>query len=157
MFNETDQNMKNGQFIGTTEQKTDEKNRIIIPVKWRDHLGSVCYMCSAPEGCIFIYTPEQWSRVTNQVADHAHNMAERARQRQFYIGATDANVDKQGRVTLSPFLMKRVGIEKEIVVNGSGNRIEIWPKDRFYEGPCNPNRGEGGVLDEAEYPEDVNW
>ena len=154
---ETNENMINGQFIGTSEQKTDEKNRIIIPVKWRENLGPTCYLCSAPEGCIFVYTPEQWRRVTDQIADRAHNMAERARQRQFYIGATDANVDRQGRVTLPPILMKRVGIEKEIVVNGSGNRIEIWAKDRWYLGPANPSTGENDVFDEIQYPEDVNW
>ena len=157
MYNGMNNDLVNGQFIGTSEQRTDEKNRIIIPIKWREYLGTTCYLCSAPEGCVFIYTREQWIRVTDQIADKAHSMAERARQRQFYIGATEANVDKQGRVTLTPILMKRVGIEKEIVVNGSGNRIEIWAKDRWYSGPANPRTGEDNVLDEEQYPEDVNW
>lgn len=149
--------MFNGMFTGTSEQKTDDKNRIIVPVKMRDGLGPVCYLCYAPEGCIFIYTPEQWKRVTDQIAERAHNVAERAQQRQFFIGATDVNIDKQGRITLPPILMKRAGIKKEIVVNGSGNRIEIWAKDRWDLGPGNPRFGEGEMLDEALLPDEMNW
>ena len=149
--------MANGRFIGTSEQKTDEKNRIIIPVKWRDALGSDCYLCAAPEGCIFIYTVEQWIRVTDQLADYAHNTTERSKQRQFYYGASEAKVDKQGRVTLTSILMDRVGVDKEIVVNGCGNRIEIWAKDRWDAGPGSPLHSENGMIDEAEYPDDINW
>ncbi len=143
-------------FIGTSEQKTDDKNRLIIPIKWREALGSTCYLCAAPEGCLFIYTEEEWNRVASQIVQNSRNIEDRAKQRQFLYGATDANVDKQGRVTLTPILMKRAGIKKEIVVNGGCNRIEIWAQDRWDNAPGSPDVGEGSILDEDQFP-DMNW
>jgi MraZ protein len=43
-----------------------------------------------------------------------------------YSGASDEKPDKQGRVTIPPSLRSWAGLDRECVVIGAGNRIEIW-------------------------------
>ena len=52
-------------------------------------------------------------------------------QRFFFSGATEVEIDKQGRINIPNALIEHAFLDKECVVNGLSNRIEIWDKNRW--------------------------
>jgi MraZ protein len=55
----------------------------------------------------------------------------RAFVRYFFSGASECPLDRQGRILIPPSLREFAGLEKEVVVAGLANRIEIWSKGRW--------------------------
>ena len=91
-------------------------------------------MTKGLDGCLFVYSGEEWKlieekfREVSQFSKEARKFA-----RFFFAGAASCEVDKQGRVLLPAVLREFAGIEKEVVLAGVLNHIEIWSKDRWQE------------------------
>ena len=115
--------MLQGRFL----YNMDEKNRLVMPPKFRDVLENAT-MTIGLDQCIAIYPEKEW----NSFCDRLLNMdssQEEARQniRMFIGSAEDVEVDKQNRIKLPQALLMDVGIEKECMIVGVMNHIEIWP------------------------------
>ena len=91
-------------------------------------------MTKGLDGCLFVYSGEEWKiieakfREVSQFSKEARKFA-----RFFFAGAAACEIDKQGRVLLPAVLREFAGIEKEVVLAGVLNHIEIWSKDRWQE------------------------
>jgi MraZ protein len=57
----------------------------------------------------------------------------RALQRYFIASACEVQADSTGRIPLPASLRAHAGIEREAVIAGAGNRLEIWAADRWAE------------------------
>ena len=44
----------------------------------------------------------------------------------------DNEMDKQGRLLVPPALRSYAGLDKEVVVSGTGRHVEVWDKESFY-------------------------
>lgn len=121
-------------FMGEYNHTVDAKGRLIVPSKFRDQLGNEFVMTRGLDGCIFVYSSEEW-KITEAKFREAPQFSKKVRQleRFFITGAAVCEVDKQGRVLIPPHLREHAGIEKEIVSAGAVNRIEIWSKDRWQD------------------------
>lgn len=119
-------------FMGEYEHNLDAKGRLIIPAKFRDQIGDVVVLTRGMEGCIFGYSEEQWHKMESKL-DQLPLTKRNARSftRLFYSGAMESEFDKQGRVNLTNTLKKHAGLEKECVIVGVSDRIEIWDKARW--------------------------
>ena len=53
--------------------------------------------------------------------------------RSLYGGASDQPLDAQGRLPLPPALRSYAGLERDVVVCGAGDRVEIWDADTYYQ------------------------
>ena len=53
--------------------------------------------------------------------------AQRVR-RFFFSGASECEIDTQGRVVVPPVFREYAGLKKELVIIGNSNRAEIWDK-----------------------------
>ena len=121
-------------FMGEYNHTIDAKGRLIIPPKFREILGDAFVVTKGLDGCLFVYDNEEWKRFEEKLRSLPITNKE-ARQfvRFFLAGATEAEVDKQGRILIPNVLREFAEITKDVVLVGVGSRIEIWSRERFEE------------------------
>ena len=121
-------------FIGEYQHAIDNKNRIIIPTKFRDKLGSEFIVTKGLDGCLYIYTLSEWAIMEEKLKKLPLTSKDaRAFVRFFFSGANEVSIDKQGRALIPQNLCEYASIDKEIVSIGVSTRIEIWAKDKWDE------------------------
>ena len=116
-------------FMGTYQNNVDPKGRVSMPVKYREALGERFFVTKGFDSCIDIYTVEEWEKF----AERLHKLSVTKRDMRDFVrfifgNATEVELDKQGRILLPAMLRETVGIEKEVIVMGVGNKVEIWDK-----------------------------
>ena len=119
-------------FMGEYNHTIDAKGRLIIPSKFREILGDAFVVTKGLDGCLFVYDNEEWQRFEEKLRTLPITNKE-ARQfvRFFLAGATEAEVDKQGRILIPNVLREFAQLTKDVVLVGVGSRIEIWGRGRF--------------------------
>lgn len=121
-------------FIGEYEHALDNKNRIIIPSKFREELGSKFILTKGLDGCLYAYTMEEWSVLEDKLRKlPLTSKNARAFVRFFFSGANEMELDKQGRTLIPQSLLEYGEIKKEIVSIGVSNRLEIWSKEKWIQ------------------------
>ncbi len=128
-------------FYGEFEHSLDRKNRVIIPAKFREALKDSFiekfYITRGLDGCLFIFTEEEWNRQEQKFKTLSFTRPEaRKFNRMFFSGASEIVCDSQGRVLIPQYLRAFADIQNDVVIIGVSNRIEIWSKARwkdFYE------------------------
>ena len=119
-------------FIGQYRHNLDEKNRLIIPAKFRSMLGDNAVMTIGNDQCIAIYAQSEWNKLQEKLLTYNSNSSDARKQIRMIAGnATEANCDSQGRVILPQNLLEHSDIIKEIVLVGNLNHIEIWAKEKW--------------------------
>ena len=119
-------------FIGEYHHTIDEKGRIIIPSKFRESLGDNFIVTRGIENCLFIYSMENWAKITDKLNSlpFTHKDA-RTFNRFFMSGATDVELDKQGRINLPSPLISFANLVKDCVIIGTGDRLEVWSEESW--------------------------
>jgi MraZ protein len=119
-------------FMGEYQHSIDEKGRIIIPAKFRDALGSHFVVTRGLDQCLFVYATEEWTIMEQKLkALPLMKSDARAFTRFFFSGATECELDKQGRVNIPNTLVDHAKLAKDCVVIGVSNRVEIWSKETW--------------------------
>ena len=108
-------------LLGEFNHSIDEKGRLIIPAKLRDDLGDSFVICNGLEGCLFVYSQEELNKFVAELETLPR------------MSASEGSFDKQGRVLVPPSLRKAAGLEKDVVLVGVQDRIEIWDKALWEE------------------------
>lgn len=120
--------------MGQYSHNVDLKGRIIIPAKFREELGNVIVVTRGLDGCLSVYTQKQWQTIYEQLIKLPSTKKEsRMYVRTFMANAAECEFDQQGRILLPPALIQAALITKECIVIGSGDHIEIWSKQRWFE------------------------
>jgi len=121
-------------FIGEYNHGLDAKNRMIIPSKLREELGNKFILTKGLDGCLYAYPLNEWEILEEKLKSlPLTNKDARAFVRFFFSGATEIELDKQGRGLIPQNLLEYAKIEKEIVSIGVLTRVEIWSKDKWNE------------------------
>ena len=128
-------------FMGEYHHTIDEKGRIIIPSKFREVLGEKFIITRGIENCLFVYPMQAWEKITDKLEKLPFTKKD-ARQfiRFFLSGATTAEFDEQGRVNITSPLISYAKLEKECIIIGTGDRLEIWSEkdwNDFFESASN--------------------
>ena len=119
-------------FIGEYHHTIDEKGRIIIPAKFREELGKEFIITRGIENCLFVYSKENWAQITNKLNSLPFTKKDaRTFNRFFMSGATDVELDKQGRVNISKPLIDYANLLKDCVIIGTGDRLEVWSQESW--------------------------
>ncbi len=119
-------------FIGEYHHTIDEKGRIIIPVKFREELGYHFIVTRGIENCLFVYSLDNWAKITNKLNSLPFTQKDaRTFNRFFLSGATEVELDKQGRINLPTPLVQHANLLKDCVVIGTGDRMEIWSQESW--------------------------
>ena len=121
-------------FMGEYSHSIDTKGRLIIPAKFRELLGEEFVLTKGLDGCLSIYPMDEWNAFEEKLkALPLTNKNARTFSRFFVAGATVCELDKQGRILVPATLREFAGLEKDVVLTGSLNRIEIWSKAKWIE------------------------
>lgn len=119
-------------FMGEYRHSLDTKGRLIVPAKFRDGLGEAFVITRGLDNCLFVYPQEEWKALEEKVKKLPLAKSEaRAFVRFLFSGASECEVDKQGRISLPTLLRDYARIDKEVVVIGVSNRVEIWSKENW--------------------------
>lgn len=119
-------------LIGEYEHSLDAKGRVIMPAKLREDMGEKFILTKGLDGCLFGFSQNEWANFEEKLKTlPLTNKNARDFVRFFLSGATECEMDKQGRFLVASNLREYAGMDKEIVVIGVGNRIEIWNKEKW--------------------------
>ncbi len=119
-------------FMGEYNHTIDPKGRVIVPAKFREALGDRFVVTKGLDGCLFVYDMTEWAAFEEKLKTlPITNKDARAFVRFFLAGATDVEVDKQGRILLPSVLREFAGLTKDVVLIGVASRVEIWSKENW--------------------------
>jgi MraZ protein len=117
-------------FMGEYQHAIDSKGRLIVPVKFREDLGDNFVVTKGLDNCLFVYPMNEWKNLEAKLKALPFTKADaRAFVRFFFSGATECELDKQGRILLPVNLREYAQLEKDVVVIGVSSRVEIWSKE----------------------------
>jgi len=119
-------------FIGEYSHSVDTKGRVSVPAKFREELGERFILTKGLDNCLFIYSMDEWSILENKLKQlPLTNRDARAFVRFFFSGATECELDTQGRIRIPTNLREHAILEKDAVIIGVGTRIEIWSNEEW--------------------------
>ena len=119
-------------LIGEYEHSLDTKGRLIMPAKLREAIGDKFVVTKGLDGCLFAFSIEEWSNFEEKLKSlPLSNRNSREFTRFFLSGATECEIDKQGRFLIPTNLRETASLQKEVVIIGVGTRIEIWNKEKW--------------------------
>jgi MraZ protein len=122
-------------FRGHFEYALDAKNRLNVPARIRAAFSAGVVLAQAPEPCVTIWTPEEFERWTQSFLSGLNPLSpERRKLTRYFAGTSfDAELDSAGRVTLNPALIEHAGIDREVVIVGNLDHLEVWDRGRWAE------------------------
>lgn len=119
-------------LIGEYEHSLDVKGRLIMPAKLRQDIGEKFILTKGLDGCLFAFSQTEWNNFEEKLKSlplsdkNARNFV-----RFFLSGATECEIDKQGRFLIPNNLRTAANLEKDAIIIGVGTRIEIWNKETW--------------------------
>ena len=119
-------------LTGEFNHSIDSKGRLIIPSKLRDSLVEHFVITKGMDGCLFLYPENEWEAFEEKLRTLPLTNKKARDFKRFFLGsAVDGEIDKQGRVLLSSSLRTYAGLEKEVVLAGVLDKVEIWSKEAW--------------------------
>jgi MraZ protein len=122
-------------FAGKYNNAIDVKGRCIVPAKFRNELGSSCYLVKGFDNDLYLYPCAYWDKYTDE---HFENRPDEDGDAMdiklmFYANTLPCEIDKQGRINIPQDFLDYAGVTRDMVNIGFKNRIQIWAKERFDE------------------------
>lgn len=119
-------------FIGEYQHSIDKKGRLIIPAKFREDLGDSFILTKGLDNCLFVYPKSEWKVLEEKLKSLPLTRKDaRAFVRFFFAGATECELDKQGRILIPSNLREHCKLVKDAIIIGVSNRVEIWSKEEW--------------------------
>ncbi len=114
-------------FLGTHTPRLDDKGRLILPAEFIDDLAAGLVVTKGQERCLYVWPSVEFRAFTQQLGrTPVTDKRGRDFMRMLSSGASAENLDKQGRITLPQSLRDYAGLDRDCVVIGAFNRVEIW-------------------------------
>ena len=119
-------------LIGEYEHSLDVKGRLILPAKIREDMGDKFIVTKGLDGCLFGFSQNEWTNFEEKLKTlPLTNENARDFVRFFLSGATECEIDKQGRFLITSNLREYATLEKDAIIIGVGTRIEIWNREKW--------------------------
>jgi MraZ protein len=123
-------------FRGTFDHALDAKHRLTVPAKFRAALADGAVLAASQEvtpgtpRTVSIWTPDGYEAFTTQTLSGLNPSSPKARElkRFFFNSSFDAELDSANRLMIPAPLMRYASLDKEVVVTGSGECIEVWDR-----------------------------
>jgi MraZ protein len=124
-------------FRGTFDHTLDAKNRLTMPAKYRAALseGVVLAVPVDLKPCVGVWRPEEYELYTKRALAELPPLSPRLAEleRFFYGHSTEAELDAAGRIMVSSSLGEHAGLDRDVVIVGVGDRLELWDRSRWGE------------------------
>ena len=117
-------------FFGEYEHTIDDKNRLTLPARFREALAGGIVVTRGLDECLDVYARADWDAMVDAQLAPLDPFSKEARnlKRFFFAAASDAELDKQGRVLVPPALHRHARLGREVVVAGVHDHLEIWDR-----------------------------
>lgn len=117
---------------GEYRHNIDLKGRIIIPSRIRMEMGEKIVITRGLDGCLFGYNEKTWDSIMQKLSTLPYTKSDVRKYTRFMTsGAITLEFDKQGRINIPNYLNQYASLEKEVVIVGVIDRIEIWSRDKW--------------------------
>ena len=117
------------ELLGTHSYQLDPKGRISLPARFREAFADGAVLTLGQDGCLFCFPRAEWEIRATEVRNLPLSDAQgRAYARLFFGKAESVDLDSQGRLVIPARLRAEVQIQKEAVVLGVFDRMEIWDR-----------------------------
>ena len=121
-------------LLGEFHHNIDDKGRLVVPTKFREELGSEFIITRGIEKCLYVYSLEEWEKLVSKLNTLPFTKkVTRTFTRFFYSGATACIFDKSGRMSITSPLVSYAGLDKECIIIGVNDHLEIWDSKAFNE------------------------
>lgn len=119
-------------FSGKAYHNLDAKGRLFIPAVFREELGNQFIVAKGfSEPYLSVYPMREWESLIAKIDALGLDKDVRAMKRYIMMSASQTEMDSQGRIVLTKEHREYAGLEKEVVVIGMSNTIEIWDRNRL--------------------------
>lgn len=119
-------------LMGEFHHNLDEKQRLVIPTKYRDELKNEFVITRGIEHCLYVYPMEKWNQLVKKLNELSFTKKDaRTFTRSFFAGANICTFDKQGRIVLTDVHRKYADINRGCVIIGVNDRLEIWSSENY--------------------------
>lgn len=116
-------------MTGQYAHNIDAKGRLFIPARLREELGQTFHVTVGMDHCLSVYSDESWAAFTDKLRVLPYSKAKALRP--LFANAIDCEPDGQGRILIPAKLREYANLQKEVVVIGSFDRVEIWNAERW--------------------------
>ncbi len=122
-------------FVGQYEHSLDAKGRIVLPAAFRTAFDNSGFLIKGSEGCLALMTPSQFGELAREMSHRskAGDSSQRAAKRSFGAGAARVLPDKQGRIAIPEELRGFAALQRDCMIIGSIDEVEIWDAQRWSE------------------------
>jgi MraZ protein len=121
-------------LIGQYKVNVGDKKRIAAPKKFRDELGDKLILTRGFEDCLVIVNEKAWQDITSDVSEASYGLSEMREVSRFLVGgATELELDSQGRFVIPDHLLKYASIEKEVLFVGLMRWVEVWDEKKWVD------------------------
>lgn len=135
-------------FLGEYIYKLDQKKRLAIPIKFRKLLGKKAILTRGLDNCLFLYSVGEWQKLAKRLSQLPLSQADaRGFVRIMLAGAMEVDFDSLGRILIPDYLKKYACLNKNAVVAGLYNRIEIWDENRWQEYKQKTEKEAGDIVE----------
>ncbi len=121
-------------ITGEYRNNLDEKGRMLVPSRVRTLIPGNCLVLTRGiEKCLWVYTPDEWKRLSSQILDSSSVFKSKTRllQRRIIAPAQECEIDKSGRINIPPSLRDAAGLRKEVVLLAMEKYMEIWDDEEY--------------------------
>lgn len=120
-------------LVGEYEHTIDDKNRLTLPARFRDAMSDGVVVTRGMDGCLYAYPRSDWLEHFQSRLEELDPLTNEGRrlQRHFFSGAAEAELDKQGRIMIPAALLRYANLERDVVVAGINDRLEIWDRETW--------------------------
>lgn len=119
-------------LIGEYQHTIDEKKRLAIPVKLRKELGRGAVLTRGFDNCLALYPLKEWEKLADKLSKLPTGQIEaRGLARVILSGAAEVEFDSLGRILVPDYLKQYAAIEKNVVIAGVSNHLEIWGQKQW--------------------------
>lgn len=136
-------------FIGEYSHSIDPKRRVAMPSKFRNELGNRVVVTRGLDSSLFVYPMKVWEALAEKLGSMPVGEAgTRSFVRLMLAGATDVELDSQGRVLIPDYLRSYANLKKNVVVVGLYNRLEVWDETRWKTYKSGAEKNTGKIAEE---------
>ena len=119
-------------LMGEHHHNIDEKNRLVIPSKFRTELGVEFVITRGLDKCLFIYPSKEWENIVTKIGSLPFTQKDARNFTRFFMSGADiCSLDSSGRVSIASPLVEYAGLTKECVIIGANDRLEIWSQEAW--------------------------
>tara|TARA_B100000965_G_scaffold77846_1_gene61831 strand:+ start:17344 stop:17787 length:444 start_codon:yes stop_codon:yes gene_type:complete len=124
-------------FTSEFECKLDAKGRLVLPSKLKSNLPAASIrqivIRKGFEPNLIIYPLNEYKKLHNKISSlNEFNSEQRKLKRNFFSSIVQVDLDNNGRFLIPKNMLTHATINRQVIICGMGNVIEIW-NDKIYK------------------------